>query len=267
MTWILPRQLHTSACALDTEALSLDCTEQSQICAQSLFVRSKPSQLRIWSAKWKRDSWTQHLSGRILRPSLGQRFATEWTSSLVATHASPSVQPVSAKGSKTRGIYGRGLQMAFDFSDPAAASLKTSKDISRWGCPTLSKTWQEWVTERRGAYSARRNAARLILGSGSGFWPTPTANEDKDQNASFATLARLDKGGRILRRIATLAMRGNGLVGQSNLNDGGNRRERLNPAWVESLLGLPSSWTDCASSETESFQQPPHSPSEPCSEK
>lgn len=36
-------------------------------------------------------------------------------------------------------------------------------------------------------------------------WPTPTANEDKDQNASWETLAKLDKGGRILRRIATLA--------------------------------------------------------------
>ena len=177
MTWILPKQLHTSACALDTEALSLDCTEQSQICAQSLFVRSKPSPLRTWLAKWKRDSWTQHLSGRILRPSLGQRFATEWTSSLGATHVSPSVQPGSAKGSKTRGIYGRGLQMAFDFSDPAAASLKTSKDISAWGCPTSSKTWQEWVTERRGAYSARLNAERLTRGSGCSSWPSPVASE------------------------------------------------------------------------------------------
>ena len=177
MTWILPKQLHTSASALDTEALSLDCTEQSQICAQSLFVRSKPSPLRIWSAKWKRDSWTQHLSGRILKPSLGQRFATEWTSSLGATHASPSVQPDSEKGSKTRGIYGRGLQMAFDFSDPAAASLKTSKDISAWGCPTSSKTWQEWVTERRGAYSARLNAVRHTSGNGCLSWPSPVASE------------------------------------------------------------------------------------------
>jgi predicted transcriptional regulator len=172
MTWILPRQLHTLACALDTAALSLDCTEQSEVCAQSLFVRSKPSQSQTWLRKWKRDSWTQHLSGRILRPSLGQRFATEWTSSLGATHASPSVQPGSEKVSKTRGIFGRLLQMVFDFSDPSSASLKTSKDISRWGCPTSSKTWQEWVIERRGAYSARLNAERRIEGSESSSWPT-----------------------------------------------------------------------------------------------
>ena len=177
MTWILPKQLHTLASALDTEALSLDLNEQSQVCAQSLFVRSKPSQSRIWSAKWKRDSWTRHLSGRILRPSLGQRFATEWTSSLGATHASPSVQQVSAKESKTRGTCGRGLQMVFDFSDLGSASLRTSKDISAWGCPTSLKTWQEWVTERRGAYSARLKSAHRTSESGCSSWPSPVASE------------------------------------------------------------------------------------------
>ena len=180
MTWILPRQLHTLACALDTAALSLDCTEQSEICARSLFVRSKPSPSAIWLRKWKRDSWTRHLYGRILRPSLGQRFATEWTSSLGATHVSPSVQPANAKVSKTRGIFGRLLQMAFDFSNPSAASLRTSKDISAWGCPTSSKTWQEWVIERRGAYSQRLNAERHTNASGSLSWPTMTANEAKN---------------------------------------------------------------------------------------
>ena len=180
MTWILPKQLHTSACALDTAALSLDCTEQSEICARSLFVRSKPSPSRTWSAKWRRDSWTQHLSGRILKPSLGQRFVTEWTSSLVVTPASPSVQPDSAEEKTTRGTCGLTSQTAFDFSDPAAASLKTSKDISAWGCPTSSKTWQEWVIERRGAYSQRLNAERLTSGNGCSSWPTMTANEAKN---------------------------------------------------------------------------------------
>ncbi len=180
MTWIIPRQLHTSACALDTEALSLDCTEQSQICAQSLFVRLKPSPSAIWLRKWRRDTWTRHLFGRILRPSLGQRFVTAWTSSLVATHANPSVQPGSAEAKTTQGTCGPISQTAFDFSDPAAASLRTSKDISAWGCPTSSKTWQEWVTERRGAYSARLNAVRLISASGSLSWPTMTANEAKN---------------------------------------------------------------------------------------
>ncbi len=177
MTWILPRQLHILACALDTEALSLDSNEQSQVCAQSLFVRSKPSQSRIWSLKWKRDSWTRHLSGRILRPSLGQHFATKWTSSLGATHASPSVQQGNVEARTTQGTCGPISQTAFDFSGLGAASLRTSKDISAWGCPTSSKTWQEWVIERRGAYSQRLNAERLTNASGSSSWPSPVASE------------------------------------------------------------------------------------------
>ena len=177
MTWILPKQLHTLASALDTEALSLDLNEQSQVCAQSLFVRSKPSPSAIWLRKWKRDSWTQHLSGRILKPSLGQRFATEWTSSLGATHASPSVQPANAGAKTTQGTCGPTSQTAFDFSDLGSASLRTSKDISAWGCPTSSKTWQEWVIEQRGAYSQRLNAAHRTSASGSSSWPSPVASE------------------------------------------------------------------------------------------
>jgi len=172
MTWILPKQLHTLASALDTEALSLDLNEQSQVCAQSLFVRSKPSQSRIWSAKWKRDSWTRHLSGRILRPSLGQRFATEWTSSLGATHASPSVQQASDSEVKTPGISGRISQEAFQFFNQESASLKTSRATLPVGCITFCATWEDWVTEQRGAYSARLNAAHLTNASGCSSWPT-----------------------------------------------------------------------------------------------
>ena len=177
MTWILPRQLHTLASALDTEALSLDSNEQSQVCAQSLFVRSKPSPSAIWLRKWKRDSWTRHLSGRILRPSLGNRFATEWTSSLGAIHVSPSVQQGNVEARTTRGTCGPTSQTAFDFSDLGAASLRTSKDISAWGCPTSSKTWQEWVIEQRGAYSARLNAERHTRESGCSSWLSPVASE------------------------------------------------------------------------------------------
>jgi predicted transcriptional regulator len=62
--------------------------------------------------------------------------------------------------------------MVFDFSGLGAASLRTSKDISAWGCPTSSKTWQEWVIEQRGAYSARLNAERHTRGSECSSWPT-----------------------------------------------------------------------------------------------
>lgn len=175
--WILPKQLHTLAFALDTEALISDLNEQSQICAQSLFLRSKPSPLRTWSAKWKRDSWTQHLSGRILKPSRGESFVESWTSSLGATRVSHSAQQESVSELKIQDTSGPTLQMELLQCDQVSVFLKTSRDISRWGCPTLLKTWDAWVTERRGAYSLRLKSAHLTRGSGSSSWPTVTATE------------------------------------------------------------------------------------------
>jgi len=240
--WILPKQLHTSAFVPDMAGLKLDSNESSQICAQSLFVRSKPSLARTWSQKWKRDSWSQHLFGRILKPSLGTHFVTAWTSSLVATLASPSAQPVNDSELTTQDTFGLGLQTEFDFFSQQCASLKTSKDTSRWDSPQSSATWKNWVTRLRGEYSQRVKSARLTSVSGfsswptaaardykgeSGAgrqerkgnpadtlpnavaqWPTPSCGECLDQGTNWETLARLDKGGRILRRIATMEMSG-----------------------------------------------------------
>ena len=175
--WILPKQLHTLVSALDTEALILDLNEQSRVCEQSLLVRSKPSPLRTWLQRWKRDSWTRHLSGRILRPSLGNAFARKWTCYLADIHVSRSQARDSAKEKTIRGISGRGLQMELGLFDQPSVSSRTSKDISAWGCPTSSKTWQEWVTERRGAYSQRLNAVRRTSGNGYSSWPSPVASE------------------------------------------------------------------------------------------
>ena len=248
MTWILPKQLHTLACALDTEALNLDSREQSGICAQSLFVRSKVLPSRTWSQKWKRDSWTRHLSGRILRPSLGEHFVTAWTSSLADTLASHSAQPGSAKESKTRGTSGRGLQMAFDFSDPDSASLRTSKDISAWGCATSLKTWEDWVTERRGAYSQRLKSALLTKGKGYLFWPTVTVMEaGKISNCANHGQKGLSNHPVIRGEVGRdkQAKSRSGLQDQRNLSGNGSRGGLLNEEWVEALMGVARGWTDC----------------------
>jgi hypothetical protein len=170
--WILPKQLHTSAFVPDTEALISDSTEQSEICAQSLLARSKPSPARTWSQRWKRDSWTQHLSGRILKPSHGQTFVTAWTSALSVIHASHLVQPVNDSEQKIPDTSGHLLQPELLQCDQVSVSPRTSRDISALGYPTCCKTWQDWVTERRGAWRQRVNAARLTRGKESSSWLT-----------------------------------------------------------------------------------------------
>ena len=175
--WILPKQLHTSAFVPDTAALNLDSNESSQICAQSLFVRSKPSPARIWSQKWKRDSWTQHLFGRILRHSHGESFVERWTSSLEVIPANHSLPPESEQARMTQDISGLGSQTEFNFSNLDAACLKTSKDTSRWDSPQSSAIWKKWVTRCRGEYSQRVKLARLTNASGCSSWPTRQASE------------------------------------------------------------------------------------------
>ena len=178
--WILPKQLHTSDFVPDTAALSLDSTELSEICARSLFVRSKPSPARTWSAKWKRDSWTQHLSGRILNPSHGQSFVTAWTSSLGAIPANPSAQPESASAQTTLATSGHLSQTEFGFCDLDSASLRMSKDTSALASEKSLESWNQSVTKRRGEYSVRVKSAHRIRGSGSSSWPTIRASEYKD---------------------------------------------------------------------------------------
>ena len=229
--WILPKQLHTSAFVPDTAALNLDLNESSQLCAQSLFVRSKPLPARTWSLKWKRDSWTRHLSGRILRHSHGESFVTAWTSSLAATRVSPLVQPASASAPKTQDTCGLILQTAFAFCDQESASLKMSRDILASASEKSLESWKSLVTQRRGEYSQRLSAARLTSEDESFSLPTPCANED-----SF----RLGGNTQQSRTLEAQARRG-------ELGEAGP----LNPQFVEMMMGLPIGWTDCASLATE----------------
>ena len=309
--WILPKQLHTSAFVPDTEALRLDSTELSEICARSLFQRSKPSAARTWSAKWKRDSWTQHLSGRILNPSHGQSFVTAWTSSLAVIPASPSAQPESGSAPMTLATSGLSSQTEFDFFAPASASSRMSKDTSASDSERSLESWNQSVTKRRGEYSARLKSAHRTSGSASSSWPTSNARDWKDSITGTHPPSRPNLSEQTLGQAVSVAhgqaapanpstdgsrqglwrtpsssdgeggvmeMR-EGCAGKYKLRDhvvaeqkswatatvstGAHRQKdgsmtpkldqqvsgKLNPRWVETLMGLPVGWVmpSCAS--------------------
>ena len=293
--WILPKQLHTLASVQATEALSLDLNESSQLCAQSLFVRSKPSPLRTWLQKWKRDSWTQHLFGRILRPSLGKAFEIEFTSSLEVIPVSPLVQQANEPAKTTLGICGLGSQPELLSCDPESASSRMSKDTSLLDSEKSLQTWKASVIKRRGEYSARLNAVRRISASASLSWPTAAARDCKGESGS----GRQERKGHPADTLPN-AVAKHGPADPDNHNPHGNRPEswatpcsrdyhpngnaigskvdlgnqvngKLNPRWVETLMGLPVAWTmpscaspviieqtNCASLATELCQQQQH---------
>ena len=287
MTWILPRQLHTLASVQDMAGLISDLNEQSQICSQSLLVRSKPLPVRTWLAKWKRDSWTQHLYGRMLKPSHGKSFVTEWTSSLEVIPASHSAQQESDLEKKIPDTSGPILQMELLQCDQVSVSLKTSRDTLPSACVTSCTTWESWVIERRGAYLARLKSAHLIKDEESSYLPTPCANEDSfrlngssQQSKCLEAKARrgeLKTAGYApdVDRMSLMAVNAtimnlsvlnaeNGhihlcgkqqmdalaaeQIGQNGITQ---KAGPLNPQFVEMMMGIPVGWTDCVSSATE----------------
>ncbi len=185
--WILTPSI-TSAFAAATGASTSASSEQlASACAQSLLWRSSASPSATWQRRLKQNSWTTHLSGAICEPSLGESFTDWWTSSLAAIRASHSAPPASDSAPKTQDTSGRLSQPELLQCDQVSVSLKTSRDISALGFPTCCKTWQEWVTERRGAWRQRVNAARPTSGRGSSSWPTTAARDYKGTSPNYST--------------------------------------------------------------------------------
>lgn len=184
--------------------------------------------------------------GAISSHFLGKAFETEWISSLAVIPASHSPQQASEPARTTQDICGLGSQMELGLCVPESAFSRTSRATFRWDFPASSATWKSWVIEQRGAYLARLNAVRFTRGSGSLFLlPTPTALEFKDIG-TMELLKKLDRGGRIARRLATLNLQT--LIG----------RVKVSVDLLEQMMGVPPGWTECIYSETEWSQLQQH---------
>ena len=172
--WIIPKNLktknsHIYHCAQDTEALTLDYSELSEMCEQSLMWRSKPSQSVTWLRRWKTDLLSQHLFGRILKPSLGKCLMEKWTSCQVASLVSHSVQPVEETETKTQGTSFPTSRKEYENVDLPLFSWKMLKESYQANskdktgqilsthrfCYTSLESWKGWVTKQRLAYSQR----------------------------------------------------------------------------------------------------------------
>jgi len=253
--WILPKQLHTSAYVPDMKELGLDSEAFSQICEKSLTWRGKDSLSRTWLQRWKRESWMQHLSSRTLRPSHTESFVDAWTSSLEDSRVSHSQLLESVKLPKTPDTSSPTSQTASETANLELFSSKMLQESSQPRQPTesqfsnmSSEHWKDWVIEQRQEYSQRKKSAHLIRESESLSWPTATA---RDWKGCGNAITRKDGKHRIDNLEAVIKY---GHPDQTNPNTSGKSQEsqgKLNPNWVEHLMGLPVGWTDLGSWETE----------------
>ena len=180
--WILPKQLHTSAFAVDTQESAWDLKEFCQICEKSLMWRSKPTLSPTWLRRWKSLNYLQPLSSRTLKPSHSQAFVDAWTSSAAVSRVSLSQLLESVKQAKTLDTSSPSLKMELPPVDHDLFSWRTSRESSQPKCQTepvfssmCFKSWKAWVIEQRQEYSARLKSEQATRGkeSSSLAWPTP----------------------------------------------------------------------------------------------
>jgi hypothetical protein len=82
-------------------------------------------------------------------------------------------------------------------------------------------------------------------------WPTPTARDHKDTPGEWMLALRSDDRKRIDQLHRVLYM--DGLLGGDVANILGSLPVlsfRVNPNWIEELMGFPTGWTELESSET-----------------
>ena len=292
MMIVVPKQLPTLACALDTKESGLDSNEFSQICEQSLTWRGKDSQSRTWLQRWKRGDWIKHLCLRTLRPSHTESFVDSWISYLAASRASPSVLLESVMELKTLDTCFHSLPRESDNADQKLFSSKTWKELSQQKHTTgrassnmSSERWKIWITAQRQEYSQRLKSAHPTnesaslswatpearnqvgyqtsngkkfwrLGSQVKHWPTPCARDwkgcgnaipRKDGKTRLDSIEAIAKFG--LPDRVKLKKSGKSLESVETITTTIKPRQtgKLNPSWVEQIMGIPVGWTDLGS--------------------
>lgn len=155
--------------------------------------------------------------------------------------------------------------------DPVSCSWKTSqRSLDGTGYKSFV-TLPKWGMTRDGELYQRPTPEPRIFESVFGWWPTPTASDTANRMppkdfviTRNGTLRRVNKkGGTSFSRLSEVvrwvsptahdgsqstlppaALKRRSLTGQ--LARMGLRQDgmKLNPDWVESLMGLPSGWTD-----------------------
>ena len=177
--WILPKNLQNSPIspsAPDTEELISDLKELASLSEQSLMWRSKPSSAKTWLQRWKKGGLMLLLSGRILKPSIGDSLMEKWISCQEASLVNLLVKQEEEMEAKTLDTCGHtSLMESNDWGDlplfssrmlkeSSVQNSKTDGQIQREQvfCNMSSENWKGWVTKQRQEYSRRVKLAPHI---------------------------------------------------------------------------------------------------------
>lgn len=209
-------------------------------------------------------------SGTTCEPSTADRGVDWWTSSLAASRARTLASPGRAMGLRARGRdCGRKCGASFARFDRPSSSWKTHQLSLLGGWEPFSETWPRWGMMRDGECWELDTWERLTGGTGSGSWPTPTAQDAKNSTFPPSQKDRDSIVGHVLRNYPTPtavdakrgvetqeARRRRGAHTGTTLNDAVNARGgELNPHLHQWLMGWPLGWTSLSPLETAKFQR------------
>jgi hypothetical protein len=140
---------------------------------------------------------------------------------------------------------------------PTLVPRTGAKESGLWPTPTVFHALRGNHDEPVSVYLARvqdhkdgktKGKPGPSLGIAVRMWPTPTAGDANGSGSRNTATSKAHPG--ISLTDAVLGDGGRGRI------DAGNSG-RLNPMWVEWLMGFPIGWTDCDASETPSCPRSP----------
>ena len=233
---------------------------------QSVWWRGKPRAWKSWQRAWKMAPWIQRLFGRMPGPLTASLGVEQWISSLRDTPASPSAPQGSAKAQTTPDTSGLTSSGSSGKCVQGQLFLKTSKGTFDSDCLKSLKTSMNWGSMRSGVCSLRPKPELRTAGSASSLWPTATAsltNYAESPESFNARKAAYKAKGYHNGTPLTVACKEMPTPGLSAPTETGQESPksatlRLNPMFVERLMGFPAGWTDCEPLGTPSAPHKPH---------
>lgn len=232
----------------------------------SVWWRGKPRAWRSWQRAWKTDPWTQRLFGRMPGPLTAWDGVDQWILSLRDTPASPSVPQGSAKAPTTPDTFGPTSSGSSERYAQGQLFSKTSRGTFDSECLKSSKTSMNWGSMRNGVCSLRPRPELRTEGSASSLWPTATASltnyaespESFNARKSAYKAKGFHNGTPLTVACKEVSAPGPSAPTRTGQESPKSTTLRLNPLFVEALMGFPVGWTACEPLETPSSPNKPN---------
>lgn len=235
--WIVVPQCSPSVQGL--EALTSELNWLFQALEQSVSLRGKQRASSYWRRAWRKGGWLPRLCGRISRPSTAQLGVEKWISSLPDTHVSPSLSQAKVSQRKTNDTSGPMSRESSKRFIQLSLFSRTCKGMSDEDLSRSSVTWKGWGSMRSGVFTQRPAPVLPTAETACSFWPTPSANSYGSNQGGGA-----GRIGPIRYSLQSLAKQWPGPpdpkgTGAKSPSTSGRR---LNPIFVEWLMGFPLNW-------------------------